>query len=309
LLSLPEIPTSTNILTVTLATPFVEIISSEFTGAHQRLTNAISGGLVGPSTIGLLWVIIVSLFLPDQPTGAPLNIADLLTRYSGALYFIALFFAHGAAAFPLLYGFKSRDATNEAPEDLAWLTSEARSPQYFASLTNGGAKIAPPRKALILRGVDDEAGLVLAAASIGTKILSLFMGISLNVTKCLFWLGVAIAALGVIIKFVPALAWLQDPIRRIIFENFFLFPPIAAAGLFYLLPILSGAFKCVYGRELFFGAYFCEIKSASAPDADTTCTTITLPPTAYPGLRHGLYNHEATPLAIAKFVKLHVGGG
>lgn len=70
-----------------------------------------------------------------------------------------------------------------------------------------------------------------------------------------------------------------------------------------LLPIVSGAFKTVYGREFLFKAFTYQINSQSSPDCAGDVRIVTLPPLPRGGgLRHGIYHNERASDLAADFI-------
>jgi hypothetical protein len=158
----------------------------------------------------------------------------------------------------------------------------------------------------VLRGVDDEAGLILAVGSVGTRLSSLALVLSMRLAQVLMYVMVlalvVVVAAGIWEEFQPA----KEFIRSVLENPFYATPIIGMVCLFFAIPIISGLFKSVYGRELIVGGYFCDIKSASAPDSSNDATVVTLPPGHRTGLRHKLYEHEDTINVIVKFIGDHL---
>jgi hypothetical protein len=104
-------------------------------------------------------------------------------------------------------------------------------------------------------------------------------------------------------KFFGELPQATGFIATVLSQPWVLYLAYGLAILFCSIPLASCLFKSVYGRELALGGYFCEIKSASAPDSVRDVVTITLPPGDTSGMRHGIYRHEMTATTIARFVR------
>jgi hypothetical protein len=130
---------------------------------------------------------------------------------------------------------------------------------------------------LVIRGVDDEASLALAAGAIASRLSNflLFVGIPTFIAILAFLMGLG--------------SWLpgEDKIRPLL-------PFIVDGAAFgaVLCLFLPGLFKSVFGREFLIGGMVCEIATDSVPDTSSQLNAITLPPASNGRLRHGIYNHE-----------------
>ena len=144
---------------------------------------------------------------------------------------------------------------------------------------------AAPRM-LVLRGVDDEASLSLAAGSIGSRLSYL----SLVVVLPLLFLIAFLSALVV--------AWVVD--SR--FFNIIAVVCILGGPLSLVLP---GVFKSAFGREFLLNAIGCDIAANSIPDTVNKVEAKTLPPEAVPflQLRHGIYNHPDCVDEIVRWLR------
>lgn len=173
-------------------------------------------------------------------------------------------------------------------------------------------KGAAGSRMLVIRGVDDEAELSLAAGLIG----SLF--------SYLFVVGLA-PLLFLIVAFLPPLADLLGWIFRRVASgreslsssgaldhvlNKFIMILGPCALIFF---ILMGAFKSFFGRDLLIGALSCDIAVDSVPDTVNRVEAITLPPVERPStleallrlfrMRHGIYNHPACAHEITRWLR------
>ena len=147
---------------------------------------------------------------------------------------------------------------------------------------------------LVIRGVDDEASLTLAAGSIGSR-LSYFV---------LTWIIPAYFLIALIILIVAVADY------RLV-DALLLFP-LLGAPLFFFLP---GVFKSAFGREFLTKALVCDIVADSVPDTVEGVTAITLPPVKAPSwlqalrkfsllqLRHGIYNHPQCTDEIMRWLR------
>lgn len=147
---------------------------------------------------------------------------------------------------------------------------------------------------LVLRGIDDEATLVLAAGAIGNRISFRLMRI----------VGSALVVV------LAGLLWVHFTGRGPAYlrDNLAALAPwvlwLAAPGLGLFFAVASGLFKGVYGRELFVRSLLCQVNSHSAPDQPGGLWVITLSPSAAErrGLRHGLYDHEHAVPAVVNWI-------
>lgn len=187
---------------------------------------------------------------------------------------------------------------------------------------------------LILRAVDDEASLSLAAAAIGNRISTLIGNWSFVIVMVL--LGLVILSL-LSILFLSASATLvgvgsfEDNFEAWVDWWFVHFPlrglfggtyaSIGAFVCFVAFLVAPGVFKSAYGRELLFNSQGCQINSQSAPDSidrhsefrsDSERSSwgmmVTLHQTeeARRGLRHGLYGDPQCAERIAEWLQLEL---
>jgi hypothetical protein len=187
---------------------------------------------------------------------------------------------------------------------------------------------------LVLRAVDDEASLVLAAAAIGNRLSRLLERWSYIIWRSLLFLGLSgiallvfLAIIGISQFEVPLLNSLLDfmaPYLRVWFGWFSLkwFAALQLGSLlaFFLFLFLPGAFQSTYGRELLLITQGCEINSQSAPDSidrqsefqsasESTpanwglVITLHQAEEARRGLRHGLYDNPQCAERIAGWLQ------
>jgi len=158
---------------------------------------------------------------------------------------------------------------------------------------------APPQTRedwlLVLRGVDDEASLTLAAGSIGNRITHFILGTLLpNIYEILALLATLLAG--------AALAgWIPQSVAGIVALGYG-----AAAFLATIILALPGLFRLVFGRELFLGSWRCEIAANSSPDGVDGVRVKTLPAQPKPSkrkLRHALYLNAEVPTCILEWLK------
>jgi len=174
---------------------------------------------------------------------------------------------------------------------------------------------------LVLRAVDDEASLTLAAAAIGNRLSRLLGRLSYKIWVLLRFLFVSMIVTIVVIVGINYFAPLQNftalelmtrfirPVLQFWFDLAFDWVPALGTWLilaFFAFLFSPGVFNCFYGRELLPIFQGCEINSQSAPDSvdrrsefqsesESTPTnwkavvTLDQAEEARRGLRHGLY--------------------
>lgn len=159
---------------------------------------------------------------------------------------------------------------------------------------------------LVIRGVDDEASLSLAAGSIGSRLTYL----------TLIGLLPAAYVVGLTLLVVARLLFSPDERTAELLMLVLVYGLCFATLLFLVLP---GAFKSAFGREFLIGAMRCEIAADSVPDASEGIEIITLPPldkaksnskrrvkdkvTPSSKLRHKIYNHPECVNEIGRWFR------
>jgi hypothetical protein len=151
---------------------------------------------------------------------------------------------------------------------------------------------------LVIRGVDDEASLTLAAGSIGSRLSSLF-------------LLVVMPALAILVMLLSPLSdWIGANFlskERADFLNFLALLVLDGCALGALaLLFLPGMCKSAFGREFLTTAFMCEIATDSVPDTSSRIDTVTLSPvraTASKHLRHYIYDHSECVNEIVRWVR------
>src|SRR5262249_518564 len=115
---------------------------------------------------------------------------------------------------------------------------------------------------LVIRAIDDEASLSLAAAAIGNR-LSMFFA---------KWSYVLLICLIILLAISGSLFVIEDKLRfKIAFNALMLVLILGGLGVFACLAIslvlllAPGPFKSAYGRELLLNARGCEINSLCVP--------------------------------------------
>jgi hypothetical protein len=266
-----------NIFIATIATPFVEIVQAKLS---PRQTQRIHMSLV------LIVIIIKLLTLLWFPWDIPVVITLLL---AGVLWLLLRLWIHRLDA-------KRTAKVGELVKQTSFSSSVRKHP------------------VLILRALDDEASLFLAAAAIGNRLSALIGLLSYRI----LWLLAVAPFLGVMIYVAvrtPDEADLFNPLvgpwaDRLILWGIYIY--LFGLMVFLLAP---GAFKSAYGRELLFNSQGCQINSQSAPDSIDRQSelgseraswgmVVTLYRDDYVrrGLRHGLYDDPQCAERIAAWV-------
>jgi len=260
---------------ITLATPFVELGVEPVSPRLLSFSFALIVLIASYLTIATCYPIVVfgapffGYSFDDVP--APAFQILLVSAFFGFAAFIGYF----GIGFPLNH--------------LERLMNEAW----------GGLSNERRLKILVVRGVDDEATLTLAAGAIGNRISSKLYHMIATFAAVLVplcaWHGPS--------SLLPRIPGLNDS-QNEWFATFLIIPAVALLCL-----VLSGSFKSVYGRELSFGTLFMQVKSHSTPDSDELLAiTLTSPKLQLSGLRHGIYNHENVCETVADWIAVQVNG-
>ena len=141
---------------------------------------------------------------------------------------------------------------------------------------------AAPRM-LVLRGVDDEAALLLAVGAIGARLSDIILFSAIR------WVLVAWIVVLLFGKFLLDKATADLLLMWLI--------AVAAIGALVFF-FLFGVFKAAFGKEFLIGAMRCEIAADSMPDTSGPIDAITLAPDIEAS-RHGIYSH---PLCVSEIV-------
>jgi len=294
-----------NILLATIATPFVEILRSKLSPKEtQRLL------------ISLLIVTIVFFLFPFHYfIIMKLLINKQITEFTSIIIVMSFFLV-----FALLF----------RPLVSTWGAKRSAKIDELCKLTSLSSSIRR-HPLLILRALDDEASLVLAAGAIGNRLSALIGSWSYRIFLFLMMLlGVPLLLFALFYLTIEVFRF-ESFIVRV--QNFLgpLFgswvPPyfttlgwLFVLGLIALIAflLLPGAFKSVYGKELLFNSQDCQINSQSVPDSIDrqsefhSCskrpgwaTVITLHrlDEVRRGRRHGLYNDPQCAERIAAWLQ------
>lgn len=180
-----------------------------------------------------------------------------------------------------------------------WLLVGFRMEQRIKRLietTAGGIANDHATNMLVLRGIDDEATLALAAGSIGNRISFYLLHLVGALVTPIFLLLIYSHMSGSGPIYMRA-----DPYEFTVIVIGLVIPAIGFA-----LVLLSGLCKGAYGRELMLGSLLCQVNSHSSPDQPGVLWVITLPhaESDQGALRHALYEHpNAAPTIVSWIAK------
>ena len=155
---------------------------------------------------------------------------------------------------------------------------------------------------LVIRGVDDEASLFLAAGAIGSRLSHIIL------FSLIPWIYVAGLALIVVLTLPFIDKHMFEPLLKVLVI-------VAAVGALASL-LLSGLFKSAFGTEFLIGAMRCDIAADSVPDTSQRVEAITLAPHAgtHEGedagedkgrVRHQIYTHPQCVSEIVGWLRPH----
>jgi hypothetical protein len=267
---------------VTLATPFVSVVPADLDPKRTKSTNA-------ALFAGLLIIFLLAL---------PRIFGSLVDASFLAFFVVVLILA--IVWLPLV---KSLYAKRQKIAKLVEATA-TRTISLHESF-----------KLLVLRSIDDEASLTLAAGAIGNR-LARVMFFTLTRVLVLYanvfcFTFIAFFVFAYVSNFFGASTGAEA-----IFKGVFGLPGVQAIigpssiDLFFAIPILglallgvAGLCKCVYGRELALGSTSCVINSQSVPDkmaGELTVTTLSenIEPRR---LRHMIYDDRQSAAVIAEW--------
>jgi len=295
--------TGDEIFIATIATPFVEILRTKLSSAETRRIDV----MVSATT---------SVLIPQYAIDIKNTYFPALNQ--NVLPFDVLPFIVGLVSLVTFFlFFRLRARNTRKVDELVGLTSLSSSVRKHPLL--------------VLRAVDDEASLALAAAAIGNRLSRLLERLSYKVWTLLRVLIVttivtvvvliAIKAFGPLEKFraLDVMTRFIQPVLR--FDLVIDWGPTLGTGLilaFFAFLFSPGAFNSAYGRELLPIFQGCEINSQSAPDSIDRQSEFLSEPTptnwamvvtlhqaeeARRGLRHGLYDDPQCAERIAGWLQ------
>ena len=275
---------------VTLATPFIELDASDrpsrqslgryFADWVRTLSLFSFFYVYGAAFLSSLAALAAVVLTPRSPH-APRQVINF--PYTDVFYLLPYSWLHNRwviflLPMPIAYAVYSKARQwAETALDVGWAIG-------------GLTQVHPSTSMLVLRGVDDEAALTLAAGAIGNR-LSEPVSVLLTYAFLLVW-----AVLAIIWVFPsPSVSEGFFDWIRVLFITF--------VPYVWLVDFLGCAFKSVYGRELLPWSLGLQIRSHSAPDHSGKLSVLTLP---YRGrkrpLRHAIYDHELATKTIASWI-------
>lgn len=251
---------------VTIATPFLKADIARFR-KDQLFALRASGCLINLGVFALaIWMATGFFDGPDTFAGkiAGAVIGTGVTICSGAL----IWFLTGIGS----------DGSKEAGTPPA--SDRARS---LAALVRYPAQGLDGRL-LVVRGMQDEAAMMLMLGSIGVRLTDFATSVSSKLGLVLFTVGILIPGglVGAVLLRCGAILLLST-----------------------ILGIMIGNLaKTVYGRELLFGSSPVVVSGDSVPDLQGTATIVTLARRGQrgTGLLHSLYNHPQCASLVARWI-------
>jgi hypothetical protein len=164
---------------------------------------------------------------------------------------------------------------------------------------------------LIIRGIDDEATLSIAAGAIGRKLAIFNVQLLDRIDDGARWIFylLFLPLLGVF--FLPRSLVESYMDGFLITAAYMLVGIIAIAGL---VIVISNAFAAmclaVYGKELFMSSFSPQVSTGSAPDSPGPIAIYTLTRTDFPspGFRHFIYNERGCAHYIVRWAMARIEG-
>jgi hypothetical protein len=270
----------------TLATPFLEVFKTA-TPRFQVISLHMLGYLIIISLFFTLLFLALSSSSPGEPVPGPTAVV-----VAGILFFMAL----TLFVLPdLVYMY-----VNKQNDLLERISSQSA----LADIVN---------RTLVVRGIDDEAALVIAGGAIAARMISLTLSIVGVLGPSLLFIvmpviSVLFMAWVFLIRFLPAefrshavnifKGWPDAPVSILLI---FLIVVLLSACVFVLV-LLSAMFRATYGREMMLAGLNCEVSVHSAPDG-TAASVVTLRQ-CEPArrLRHYIYDHPHCATTVAHWI-------
>ena len=270
---------SSQVNLVTLATPFLRII--------EVPSVAGLGWIIFTLMVCFMWMFVIPVYKfflvsgfplwPMESTDAPEDIAlgAVLVLLPANLIISAILCATIVDFF----------INPWKPKGYRW--PWRKKPTLLAETTQGA--IGVDVNLLIVRAFNDEAAMALTLGTIGNKL-----------TYFMLYFIVVIVGLS---DFVDADLWLP-PILLSIYGFAYIF---AFITLPLVLIVSAGVFKSVFGRELLFGAYRCDIAADSTPDISSNIKNVKIATLSSrtprsEGFRHGLHARPDCAPTIADWI-------
>jgi hypothetical protein len=255
----------------TLATPFLRLFESkrDFYGSEKVLIGA---GIV--TSVLALYLLAITLGIDD----------------SSIEQFLAFAVIAGFAGSWIIGGFLHRLLINPLPKNKV-PTHWQLKPSLLSEATVADAKLLDDRL-LILRGIDDEAALSLAAGALTNRLLRFLYNLTAT-RSVIFLYFLALPA--------QALKLYNDNIPIIV--GLFLF---LVTLLCLFLPSVT---RSVFGTELAFGAARCDALFDSVPDSDRAKVVTLRAESDQEQLIHAIHHNPAAPPSIVDWFAAHIAAG
>jgi hypothetical protein len=156
-------------------------------------------------------------------------------------------------------------------------------------LANDSSNAVERTRLLVIRTIEDEPGLILAAAVMGNRLSNAFQEISASKFA---WGFSALVALGGIMAHALGFSATAK-------ASYFVLT-VGAISLF-ALPILAGLFKSAFGREFVVGSSRVLVVADSVPDHSDP-TVVTLNTGGFSALRHSVHGADLASLVIVQWI-------
>jgi pimeloyl-ACP methyl ester carboxylesterase len=272
-----------NIYVCTLATPFFRLFESDrtFAGAAPLLRILCTAACMLAATL-----LVANEVVDD--------VIIILLMFLAAIVF-------GWIGGNLLY----KLLINPAPKNITPTRWQSRT-RTLCEATLFDARLLR-NHLLVLRGIDDEAGLSLAAGAVANRLLRAVYNFSIKLVRSPF-------------SKLPYARWIMVFLTTIYFAPIFVTsvvsltffgPYITIAGVIILLATAALTLfsipvtRTIFGRELVFGAMGCDAFFDSVPDSNLA-NVMTLGQGTEDRLSHALYENPLAPSAIAAWMAAHL---
>lgn len=286
-----ELKDVSNVYVCTMATPFLRI----FVAPDRKFEEA------GPLFLGLsLFSIGLPIFVfvarnPYSPVASSaLGIMVLIAAFVFCViasvvigYYLYKLLVNEPEFDPGFFGEQERIAWEETQP--AW----ERKPRLLSQATTSDTSLLDDRL-LVLRGIDDEASLVLAAGATTNRLMRLVYAFVFgkHFVRILLMIGFANVTL-IILSYKQIAYWL--------FSSLMFLLGFAAVGP--LLAIVASCLaRAVFGREMVTGALRCDASFESTPDSSHVYVRTIQSVGAGDNLFHSLYQNPMLPQIIASWI-------
>jgi hypothetical protein len=264
---------------VTLATPFLRVFVRDPPKLNFLVWLLMWAAFTLMVAVPLIMIVAVILSAVRELVGTHVSDRLTLSVFIGVGIAVAL---GSICILSWLNGFLLKpQSKSQASGSLAHDVQRAA---FFPPISASGPRM------LVIRGVDDEASLTLAAGSIGSRLSSLVL---FSVIPGIYLLGITLFAL---------LSWSgvwQDRAELLLIVMVYGCGFGALVCLF-----LPGICKSAFGREFLTTAFICETAADSAPDTLARIDSVTLSPAeAGRRLRHYIYEHPKCVDEIVRWIR------